>query len=247
MADELYDSKVVHYFHETSLNRETISSLHRPEYSPTSHYKSYPEAIKIPLPRTSWKLKEARIIPLLQRRRSARQFAPGSIKLTDLAFILWGSQGVTAQAGPHYFRTAPSAGALYPIETYVIVQNIDDVEPGIYHFDVRSFQLELLSEGDYSEQVSSAFLDQNFMKYAAFNIIWTAVLRRTMTKYGDRGGRYLLLDSAHICQNMMISAEAVGCAGCPVAAFYDDETGVLLDIDGTEELPLYGASIGKKK
>ena len=209
MADNIHESKTLTFIQDTSFNRDTIRAIKRPEYESSETFKNYPGSSKITLPRTAWELTEARIIPLLQKRRSARKFKKKSLKLTELAFILWGAQGITAQAGHHFFRTAPSAGALYPVESYLVIQNISDVDPGVYHFDVRSFQLELLEDGLFENQVSAAFLDQDFMRDAAFNIIWTAVARRTMSKYGERGGRYLLLDTAHICQNTIIAAEAV--------------------------------------
>jgi SagB-type dehydrogenase family enzyme len=246
MSDKLEESLVADYFRNTSLSRKSIKSISKPQYHSEAPYKIYPESEKILLPRAGWELSEARIIPLLQKRRSIRKFSKSKVSLSDMAVMLWGSQGVTAQAGSHLFRTTPSAGALYPVETYIVVQNVEKLKKGIYHFDVRSFQLELIDEGDYSRQVAAAFLDQEFMTRAAVNVIWTAIAGRNMSKYGDRGGRYLLLDVAHICQNLIMAAEAVNCGSCPVAAFYDDEVTNLLDIDGINELPLYGASIGKK-
>ena len=247
MSDKIEESLVSDFFRSTSFSRKSIRSISRPEYHPEESFKTYPDSQKILLPRTGWELTEARIIPLLQKRRSIRQFSDSQISLADLSVILWGAQGITAQAGSHLFRTAPSAGALYPVETYIVVQNVEELQKGIYHFDVRSFQLELIDEGDYSRRVAAAFLDQEFMAQAAFNVIWTAIATRNMAKYGDRGGRYLLLDAAHICQNLIMAAEAVNCGCCPLAAFYDDEITTLLDIDGIRELPLYGASVGKKQ
>ena len=84
------------------------------------------------------------------------------------------------------------------------------------------------------------------MENAAVNIIWTSIARRTLAKYGDRGGRYIFLDAGHICQNVLIAAEALSFGSCPVAAFYDQDVNNLLDIDGVEETAIYGASIGKK-
>lgn len=247
MSDKLEESLAADFFRKTSFSRKTIRSMPRPEYHPSEPFKTYPDSKKILLPRTGWDLSEARIIPLLQKRRSLRRFSNAQVSLADLAVMLWGAQGITAQAGSHLFRTAPSAGALYPVETYIIVHNVEKLQKGIYHFDVRSFQLELIDEGDFSRQVAAAFLDQEFMAQAAVNVIWTAVATRNMSKYGDRGGRYLMLDAAHICQNLIIAAEAVNCGSCPIAAFYDDEVTNLLDIDGFTELPVYAASIGKKQ
>lgn len=246
MTDKLHESLAIQYFHNTAFDRTTIKTLKKPEISPEATFKTYPEARKIILPRASWKLQEARIIPLFQQRRSIRRFSAEVIPLPDLAFILWASQGITAQIGNYFLRTTPSAGALYPVETYISIKRVDGVDPGLYHFNVRDFQLELLEEGDTHKKCAEACLNQQFMAAAAVNFIWTGVARRCMSKYGERGARYLLLDAAHICQNIIIAAEAVGCGGCPVAAFYDREVAGVLNVNQHEELPLYAASIGKK-
>ena len=187
MSAKIKDSLVVDYFRSTSFSRKTIRSVSRPDYADAEAFKSYPDSKKILLPRIGWKLAEARILQLLQQRRSIRSFPRTHISLADLAFMLWGAQGITAQAGAHLFRTAPSAGALYPVETYVVVQNVEDLKKGIYHFDVRTFQLELIDDGDYSRQVAAAFLDQEFMTEAAINVIWTAGLQSHHVKI--RGAR----------------------------------------------------------
>lgn len=246
MTDKLHESRAIQYFFNTAFDRTTINTLKKPEISHEDTFKTYPETPKILLPRISWKLQEARIIPLFQQRRSIRRFLAEPIPLTDLAFMLWASQGITAQIGSHFLRTVPSAGALYPVETYISIKGVDGVNPGLYHFNVRDFQLELLEEGNTHKKCADACLNQQFMEAAAVNFIWTGVARRCMSKYGERGARYLLLDAAHICQNLLIAAEAVGCGGCPVAAFYDREVAAVLNIDRHEELPLYAASVGKK-
>jgi len=246
MFNDMNNSKALSFFKETAFDRKTINTAQSPRYAPAHLFKQYPNARKIKLPRSSWNLSEARIIQLLQRRRSLRKFSKTPLTLTDLSFILWAAQGITAKAGEHFFRTTPSAGALYPIETYLSIQNVENLTNGLYHFDIISFQLNLLSEHDVSKKIATVFLDQKFMESAALTLIWTAVARRTMSKYGERGGRYLLLDAAHICQNTLLAAEALNCGGCPVAAFYDQELVEILGIDGEEEIPLYGSTIGRK-
>lgn len=172
-----------------------------------------------------------------------RQF-PNSLSLEDLAFLLWAMQGVTAQAGPYLLRTAPSAGALSPIETYIAVDCVDGLDAGLFHFDVRNFQLEQLVDQSVSALVARGALDQGFVSKAAVTFIWSAVFRRNMVKYGHRGLRYIFLDCGHICQNLLLAAEGLGLKSCPVAAFYDEELNNLLDLDGVEESVVYLASLG---
>ena len=246
MSDSLQKTKTLTYLRDTRLDRDNVKIASRRISDTADSFKTYPGTVKVSLPKTRWSLSEARIIPLLQKRRSLRAYSDEAITIDHLAFLLWASQGLTAQAGKHYLRTAPSAGALYPIETYLSVQNVATVSPGLYHLDPLLFQLELLKDKDIKVDICRAFLDQAFMKSAGVNIIWTAITRRSIAKYGDRGGRYVFLDAAHICQNVLLAAEAIDCASCPVAAFYDEEVNRLLDIDGVEETALYGVSIGKK-
>ncbi len=246
MSDSLQKTITLAYLRDTRLDRGNVKGANRRISATADSFKTYPGTVKVALPKTRWSLSEARILPLLQNRRSLRAYSGETITLDHLAFLLWAAQGLTAQAGKHYLRTSPSAGALYPIETYLSVQNVATISPGLYHFDPLLFQLELLRDKDIKVDVCRAFLDQAFMKNAAVNIIWTAITRRSLAKYGDRGGRYVLLDAAHICQNVLLAAEAIECGSCPVAAFYDEEVNSLLDIDGVEETALYGVSIGKK-
>lgn len=242
---ELPSTVALDYFEKSSLDRATVRSRKRPDIAGTTGYKTYPEADKILLP-VDWNLKEARILPLLQKRRSLRRYAPDSLALPELAFLLWAAQGRTARAGSHYLRTSPSAAALYPVETYVVAHNIEGLQPGLYHFDVENFQLERLSSAVKGADAAHVCLDQDFLAEACLTFFWTGIFRRSMAKYGERGLRYFLLEAGHICQNALLAAEAVGCGGCPVAAFYDQEANRLLGVDGENETVLYAAGIGRK-
>ena len=239
------DLSAMDYLRDSRHERATASQWKKPNITSVAVFKTYPETTVIPLP-TSWQLAEARIQPLLQQRRSLRKFAPTLLSLPDLAFMLWAAQGVTAKAGDYLFRAAPSAGALYPVETYCAIERVEGVPPGLYHFHAGRFHLELVREGACGEDIALACLGQQFMGRAAVNFIWTAVLRRNFQKYGNRGLRYVFLDAGHICANLLLAAEAVGGAGCPVGSFFDDEINDIIGIDGQEETTLYLASVGGK-
>jgi len=242
---ELKETRGVQYLENSRFDRTSIQHRHRPAIAQVETFKRYPHAEKFPLPR-SWSLDEERLPPLLQNRRSLRKYRAEPLSLEQLAFMLWASQGITGQADSYLFRTTPSAGALYPVETYISVHSIEGLDAGLYHFDVEHFSLDRLTTNDQAEAVASACLDQKFMARAAVVFLWTGVFRRAMSKYGDRGMRYILLDAGHICQTVMIAAEAVGCGGCPIGAFFDSELNHLLQIDGEEESILYAASVGGK-
>jgi SagB-type dehydrogenase family enzyme len=242
---ELKKTKGFQYLEGSRFDRLSIEKVQKTAIAAVEPFKYYPHADKIPLPR-SWPLAEERITPLLQNRRSQRKYSPEPISLEHLAFLLWASQGITGQAGKYLFRTAPSGGALYPIETYISIHSIEGLAAGLYHFDVEHFTLDRLTKQDEAEAVAQACLGQKFMAQAAVVFLWTGVFRRTMSKYGDRGMRYILLDAGHVCQNLLLAAEAVGCGGCPAGAFYDSELNQLLQIDEAEESILYAAAVGRK-
>lgn len=240
---ELTTSAGYTYLQQTKFTRKSLREKERPSITPVSPYKEYGEAQKIDLPR-NWEKPKADLWALLQNRRSERKFSGEAMSIDDLALLLWATQGVSAQAGHYLLRTAPSAGALYPIETYIAADNVDGLEPGLFHFNVRNFQLERLSQGKACAKVAQASLDQVFVGKSAVIFIWSAVLRRNMAKYGHRGMRYICLDAGHICQNLLLAAEALGRKSCPVAALYDDELNELLGLDGQEESAIYLAPVG---
>ncbi len=242
---ELQETLGFQYCQETQHIRSELRSAKRHSIAQEPLYKKYPSAKHIDLP-YSWKLHEARIVPLIQKRRSLRKYGTGNLGLEELSFLLWAAQGVTAKAGNMLFRTTPSAGALYPIETYFSVHNVKDLESGLYHFDVEKFMLNVLIDSYVGDQVSKACLNQGFVAKSAVTFIWTATYRRSMSKYGDRGLRYIFLEAGHICQNVLTAAEALNCGGCPVAAFFDDEINEILGVDDDRETAIYVLSIGKK-
>jgi SagB-type dehydrogenase family enzyme len=242
--DDLKSSLGYHYLQETKFNEQTLWRQQRLNIAPAEPYKVYAEAEKVKLP-TDWKINKS-LNHILQYRRSYRRYTDKPLSLQDLAILLWASQGISGRAGSFFFRTAPSAGALYPVETYLSIQNIEALSPGLYHFQPAEFILEKMKEGFAGKEVAAAALGQNFMAKASIVFIWSAILRRNFSKYGHRGLRYVLMDAGHICQNLLLAAESLEFGACPVAAFYDDELNRLLGLDGEEESVIYLAAIGSK-
>ena len=158
----------------------------------------------------------------------------------------WASTGISRRQTGYEFRTAPSAGALYPIETYLSVQNIEGIEQGIYHYAIPDHTLELLDEGDFSTDVARAALDQQMCADAAVVFIWTAIFQRSKWKYKQRAYRYIYLDAGHIAENLALAATARDLASCHIAAIYDDEANDIIDVDGTEESTIYMTAIANR-
>ena len=243
--DDLKDSLGCRYLQETKFDQQTLWRRARLDIEPAQPSKQYVDAEKITLP-TDWDM-DRELRETLQYRRSFRRFGKSALKVKELSMLLWASQGITGRAGSFFFRTAPSAGALYPVETYLSVQNVETIDAGLFHFQPAEFSLDKLSGGSFGNKVAEAALGQSFLAKAGLVFIWSAILRRNFSKYGHRGMRYVFMDAGHICQNLLLAAEGLGLGACPVAAFYDDELNGLLDLDGTEESVIYLAAVGKKE
>lgn len=231
------------YLQETRYSRigRGGPQAHYPRAEP---YKQYPEAA------VRWQLdpevgrQPADLWDCLALRRSRRQYRERRLTQEELAALVWATQGITLASREYLFRTAPSAGALYPVETYLAIHRVEGLEAGIWHLNVPQFALELLAAGDFRHPLVEAGLSQTFLGTAAVVFIWTGVLNRAMWKYRERAIRYIFLDAGHICQNLMLAATALGLGCCPVGAFFDEEVERLLGVDGEEEVALYLASVG---
>jgi SagB-type dehydrogenase family enzyme len=176
----------------------------------------------------------------IEGRRSLRSYGKTPIGEESLSRLLWAAQGIT-RAG---LRAAPSAGALYPIETYAAVFKVNGIGPGLYHYDPRGHALELLSPGHHGRDLARAAFDQEFIGEAGVVLIWTAVFGRSGWRYRDRAYRYIYLDAGHIAENVALAAVALGLGTCQIGALYDDEVNSLLGIDGEKESIVYMTSVG---
>lgn len=213
--------------------------------SPPSPYKTYPDAPKIRLPPTTYKglpVEEA-----IRKRRSIRTYSKQPLKLSHLSSLLFSAQGITGKYYGTYLRASPSAGALYPIEIYVVVGNVEKLKPGIYHYNVLEHSLELLKEGDFRKKLRQAGLNQEMLEDAAVTFILTAIWERVTYKYDERGRRYAYMESGHISQNIYLQATSLGLGSVCVGAFFDDEVHKLLEIDGKKESVIYLHCVGVLK
>jgi SagB-type dehydrogenase family enzyme len=139
----------------------------------------------------------------------------------------------------------PSAGALYPIETYVVVNRVNELNAGLYHFDIKENQLILLKEGNFGRDLSQAGLGQEMLEEASCIFIWTAIVARSRWKYRERAYRYIYMDAGHIGQNLYLAATALNLGCCTVGAFYDEELDQLIGIEGPEEISIYLGAVGR--
>ncbi len=239
----LKDTLAYTYLKNTNL---TLRSIFRREkdIAPSAPFKEYPNAPRVKLEIESFP-ETSSLFQILAERRSKRNYRRFEISKEEISLLCFATQGVTAIAGSYLLRTAPSAGALYPIETYLAVNFSSEIAPGLYHLNIREFSLERLAEGYFGDILKEIALGQAFLSTASVVFIWSAVLRRTMSKYGERGLRYVFLDCGHICQNLLLACTALGLKACPVGAFFDEDLNDLLHLDGEEETVIYLATIGK--
>ncbi len=206
-------------------------------------YKSYPDALRIALPG----FEPERPMPLdraLKLRRSVRDFKPEPLSLGKLAYLLWASTGLGRTEDGYEFRAAPSAGALYPIETYVIANDVRKLEAGLYHYAIHEHALEQLRTGDLRHAIATAALGQGMCAQAPAVFVWTAIFDRSKWKYGQRAYRYIYLDAGHIAENLALAAVSLNLGTCQVGALFDDEANQLLALDGTTESVIYMSTVG---
>lgn len=207
-------------------------------------YKSYPDAEKkFPVDEPDFKVGK-NLWVALRDRRSKRSYKDKPLEFKTLSQLIWASQGVTMKRAGYHLRTAPSAGGRFSVETYLVVRNVEDLPQGIYHFDLRENVLELIKEGDFSNEIYTAGLKQKFIKEAEVNFVWSSIMNRTKSRYGIRGYRYIYLDAGHIAQNLSLAAESLELGCCMVGSFYDDLMNELIEIDGKLEWIIYLGSIG---
>jgi SagB-type dehydrogenase family enzyme len=208
-------------------------------------YKNYPESTpRIMLPEPNIE-KQSNLWEAILKRRSLRNYASDlTLPLRTLSDLLWATQGITADSGEFQLRSAPSAGALYPIETYVMARAVESLDQGIYHFRPHVFDLELIKPGDFSVALAQAALGQGMVAAAQVTFIWTAIVERSKWKYRQRAYRYIYLDAGHIAQNLYLAGTAEGMGICGIGALFDDVVNAIIGVDGTEETVLYMASAG---
>jgi len=209
-------------------------------------FKEYPSVPSVALPSRSL---TRPIGEALRERISCRSFSQIPLALDALGTILavaYGVQGeVTFGSRQHLERPVPSGGGLYPLELYPIVRRVDGLAPGIYHYAPLTHALEQIKVAQFSTTfISQLFMNQPYLSEAAAIILMTAVLERSMHKYGDRGYRYILLECGHAAQNICLAAACMDLGSLPIGGFFDAYLAELVGIDLEEEVIIYGMAVG---
>ena len=204
-------------------------------------YSSDKEETYLPEPKLRGKMS---VEEAIFKRRSIRDYSDKPLKLEDLSQILWAAQGITEPNKK--FRAAPSAGATYPLEIYVVVKEVEGLAPGVYRYIPFKHSLKLIKKGDYSYQLYRACLSQKWVLDAKANLVITAVYERTTWIYGKRGVRYVHMEAGHVGQNIYLQATALGIGTVAVGAFYDEKVEKIVG-SSPNERALYVFPLGYKK
>jgi SagB-type dehydrogenase family enzyme len=193
--------------------------------------------IRLPEPR----LEDGAELPqLLAKRRSVREFSTTPLNRETVGQLLWSAQGITSEEG---YRTAPSAGALYPLELYLVAGKVEGLETGCYRYAPRSHSLHRVAAGDLRSDLAKAALNQLWIEQAPASFVISAVYSRTTWKYGKRGIRYVQMEAGHAGQNLFLQAVAMGLGSVVVGAFDDDKLKKLLNLS-IEAQPLSILPVG---
>ena len=193
--------------------------------------------INLPVPRTEGAVS---IESTLLKRRSVREFQDGPLSLESVSQLLWSAQGIT---DPHGYRTAPSAGGLYPLELYIVVGNVQGLNPGIYHYRPKQHRLDLIVNGDFRRELCKASLSQEAIQQAPVVFVIFCVFERTTVKYRDRGVRYVFMEAGHAAQNLCLQAISLGLGSVTIGAFSDNEVARILKTD-KGYAPIYIIPVG---
>ena len=186
----------------------------------------------------------------IEERRSLRRYTDESLTLEELSYLLWLTQGVKKVDEKRHvvWRTAPSAGCRHPFETYLSINRVDGLEPGLYRYVATEHKLVALRIDDkFNDKLTEACAGQRQVDTSAVTFIWAAVPYRTVWRYSERSYRYLYLDAGHVCQNLHLAAESLNCGICAIGAYDDDAADELMGFNPPEMFVIYMASLGHRE
>jgi SagB-type dehydrogenase family enzyme len=178
----------------------------------------------------------------LLKRRSVRSYGDAPLTLAEISQLLWAAQGVTDPA--RGFRTAPSAGALYPLQVYLVAGKAEGLTSGVYKYEPAAHGLRLIISGDQRTELYHAALSQSAVKDAPVVMVLSAVYERTTGKYGERGVRYVDMEAGHAAENILLQAVALDLGGVSMGAFDDDAVRKVTGMPPAEQ-PLYLIPLGR--
>lgn len=244
---------------ENNIGKEFIRLTKYKNLEPSAQSQGIPlPDLELPLPEgaqvfplpdgKSIELGEVDFINLVEKRETLRKYSSEALNQEELAYLLWGTQGIKSITDkPVTKRTVPSAGSRHPFETWMLVNRVEGLQPGLYRYMAVNHQIAKLPAVDtIAQQLTEACLKQQHVLNSAVTFIWVADVQRTVWRYCQRGYRYMYLDAGHVCQNLYLLAETIGCGVCAIAAYNDDLVNQALGLDGEDQFAIYLATLGKR-
>ena len=203
-------------------------------------HNAFAEGLPLPEPSHSSRIS---VESALKQRRSLREYQDVPVTLKEVSQLLWAAQGITHE---HGYRTAPSAGARYPLEVYLLAGNVTDLPKGAYKYRPHTHTLVNIAEGDLRSELAVAAIGQNSVKAGSIVLIFTAVYERTAAKYGRRGLQYVHMEVGHAAQNVYLQAVSLGLGTVFIGAFSDDRVKDVLNMP-EKERPLGIMPVGRSR
>jgi len=232
------------FYHLNSEPRGDLPSANTPGPLTFKKVRSEWPPVDLPPPEV-----DSPLMRIIRARRSCRSYRAGTLRLADLAEIVRGTQGMIGNPDSSGWHTpppraVPSAGGCYPLELYVAAWTVGGVDAGLYHYDILDDSLEVVRLGDVRGELCRLLADQTQVADACAVLILTAVFQRTLTKYGARGYRYVLLEAGHAAQNTCLIATELGLGSVCLGGFFDARLNRFLGLDGITEAVVYGVAVG---
>jgi SagB-type dehydrogenase family enzyme len=212
--------------------------------------KPFPaDSVRIDLSKAfAWKgIPDVTLSDAIKNRKSHRAFLKRPMRLDELSFLLWATQGIRHKMDhAHAYRTVPSAGCRHALETYLCILNVEGLEPGMYRYLPLTHQILFeFADAGLREKMVEAVYGQPYPGKAAVTFVWTAMPYRMEWRYDLAAHKVIAIDAGHVCQNLYLACEPVGAGTCAIAAYDQEAMDRLLRIDGTDEFTIYIAPVGK--
>ena len=243
-----YSEWIGHFLHDTAWKKGTPTGDNVTSAPPPSEKPAPPgaELIKLTEPGLLDDV-PVNFLEVIELRASVRRYSDAPLTMKELSFLLWCTQGVKMETSQGMtLRNVPSAGARHALETYLLLQRVEGLAPGLYRFLALEHALLPIDIGEEAlEKLFPCFMGPGMIRGSAMTFLWAADLGRMRCRYGRRSARFLFLDAGHVCQNLYLAAQTVGIGVCAIGAFYDDELNAALHLNGCDDFVVYGATVGK--
>ena len=243
-----YSEWVESFLHDTAWKKETPIERKATETPPPMEKPYSPDAEIIRLTEPGL-LDDVPVnfLEIVELRASVRRYRDEPLTMKELSFLLWCTQGVKMKTPQGTtLRNVPSAGARHALETYLLIQRVEGLTPGLYRFLALEHALLPIETGEEAlEKFFPCFIGPGMIRGSAVTFLWVADFRRMTFRYGRHSARFIFLDAGHVCQNLYLAAQTAGIGVCAVGAFYDDDLNAALHFNGYDDFVVYSATVGK--